>query len=187
MNRRPGAFERDESMDEPSEAFRAMIIEHLPRLRRFTRALTGNVADADDLAQSAVERALVKHRSFAPGSRFDAWMFRIARNLWIDGLRRAKVRGPTVDIDDAGWVAGSDGREVAETHIAAQKAVAAMTALPEAQRDVAALVLVEGLSYQEAADALEIPIGTVMSRLSRARKSLADALETPRAAQAGES
>lgn len=163
-------------MDQPSEAFREMIVELLPRLRRFARALTGNASDADDLAQSAVERALVNHGSFKEGSRFDAWMFRITRNLWIDGLRRARVRGPVLDPEDMGGIAGDDGRETAEVRIAAKQAVEAMTALPEAQRDVAALVLVEGFSYQETADALAIPIGTVMSRLSRARQSLADAL-----------
>jgi len=156
-----------------------MIVEHLPRLRRFARALTGNAADADDLTQSAIERGLINHQRFQVGTRFDSWMFRITRNMWIDGLRRARVRGPVVGLDVAESVVGTDGRQVVEVRLAARSAVAAMLALPEGQREVAALVLVEGLSYQETADALQIPIGTVMSRLSRARKTLADDLLGP--------
>lgn len=154
-----------------------MIVELLPRLRRFARALTRNMSDADDLAQSAVERALLRHRGFEPGTRFDAWMFRIARNLWIDHLRREAVRGVRAELDDEAL--GADGRDTVENRLAANSAVAAMVALPEGQREVAALVLVEGFTYQETADALEIPVGTVMSRLSRARAALADAILGP--------
>ncbi|MDZ4761837.1 MAG: RNA polymerase sigma factor [Alphaproteobacteria bacterium] len=137
--------------------------------------LTGAVADADDLTQSALERALTRQRLFTPGTRMDSWVFRIAQNLWIDQMRAKRSRGTHLDLEevDATGTIGED-HEMATDRIDIARTVAA---LPEEQRVVVGLVLVEGWSYQEAADMLKTPIGTVMSRLSRAREKIRAALD----------
>ncbi len=150
----------------------AEMLAHLPRLRRFAFALTGGGADADDLVQSAVEKALLRVDSFEPGTRMDSWMFKIAQNLWIDQMRKEKRRGPSVDLDDALDLAGEDGRKTVEQRAIVSDIQTAIQGLPENQRLVVAHVLVDGQSYQEAADNLEVPVGTLMSRLARARKTL---------------
>ena len=132
--------------------------------------LTGAVADADDLAQTALERALTRQHQFAPGTRLDSWVFRIAQNLWIDQARSRKSRGGHVELDEAH--AESRSEDMA-SRIDMTRTIAS---LPEDQRAVVGLVLVEGWSYQEAADILQTPIGTVMSRLSRARERIRVAL-----------
>ena len=159
------------------DAIRREIVALLPRLRRFGYALTGNMADGDDLVQATVERALSRIDQWQPGTRLDSWMFRIAQNMWRDRLRAQKVRGPTVDPADFQHVAGEDGNRVVEERLMLAKVRETIAQLPTEQREVVALVLVEGQSYQEAADMLSIPIGTVMSRLSRARKTLQKALQ----------
>ena len=153
----------------------ARIAAVIPRLHRFAWALTGSQADADDITQAALERALAHRRSFTAETRLEAWVIRVARNLWLDQLRRRKVRDVAVDPALLGAVAGDD----AQRRLEASEALRALHALPPGQREVAALVLVEGYSYQEAADALQAPIGTVMSRLARARQALADLLLGP--------
>ena len=144
----------------------------LPRLRRFALALTGRSAEADDLVQDTVERALRSLNRFTPGTRMDSWMFRIAQNLWIDRLRATKVRGGMVNLDEASN-AGFDGVRAAEAHTLLSATLRALGELPLEQREVVALVLIEGMPYREAADILEVPIGTVTSRLARAREALA--------------
>lgn len=150
------------------------LIALLPRLRRFARALARNDDEADDLVQSACERALRNRDSFVPGTRLDSWMCRIVQNLWIDRCRSAAGRAETVEIDDALDVAGSDGRAVTLSRLTLNEVRRRVRELPEEQRLVLALVTLEGLSYREAAERLAVPIGTVMSRLSRARRRLMD-------------
>lgn len=153
------------------------LIALLPRLRRFARALAGSPDRADDLVQSACERALRARDTFQPGTRLDAWMFRILRNVWIDAARRSGARGGEhAGLDEVAEQAGWDGRDVTETRLMLAKARAAIAALPPESREVVVLVCVEELSYREAAEVLEVPLGTVMSRLSRARVKLARAL-----------
>jgi len=144
----------------------------LPRLRRFALALSGRSADADDLVQDTVERALRNLDRFTPGTRLDSWMFRIAQNLWIDRLRANKVRAGTVNLDDAPD-ASVDGVRAAEAHALLSATLRALEELPQEQREVVALVLIDGMPYREAAEVLDVPIGTVTSRLARARDSLA--------------
>lgn len=159
-----------------TDAIRNEMIQMLPRLRAFGRSLTGVQDQADDLVQQTVERALRNIDSYAPGTRLDSWMFRIMRNIWIDGHRG---RRPTVSLDDVEALAplmGEDGRDVTENRIYLAQVAQAMDALPEEQRSVLMLVCVEGLRYREVAAALGIPEGTVMSRLSRGRMALAAAL-----------
>lgn len=148
------------------------LIALLPRLRRFARTLCHNRDTADDLVQGACEKALGAADRFVPGTRLDSWMYRILQNLWIDRCRSSAARGPHVDLDAALELQGSDGRQDTEAQLTLAKVRLAIAALPEEQRLVLALVSIEGLSYRDAAEQLGVPIGTVMSRLSRARSKL---------------
>lgn len=156
--------------------FARQLIDLLPRLRRFARALAGADA-ADDLVQSACERALRAQGTWQPGTRLDSWLFQIIRNLWIDGLRSRGRAGPREAIDDVPELIGDDGRRITEASLTLQNVRRAMGDLPPEQREVLVLVCVEELSYRETADVLSIPIGTVMSRLSRARRAVSLAMD----------
>jgi RNA polymerase sigma-70 factor (ECF subfamily) len=160
----------------PDQMTRQALIALLPRLRRFARVLTGSLADADDVVQASLEKAMLNWDQWQPGTRLDSWMFRIARNTWIDDRRRAHNRAAHDDIGAMIDLAGDDGVALAEAGDEARKVRAAVDRLPPDQRDVVALVMLEEFSYREAAEALDVPIGTVMSRLSRAKASLAKVL-----------
>lgn len=157
--------------DATSDTVRREMIALLPRLRRFAAALTGNLGDADDLVQDTVERALRNLERWQPGTRLDSWMYRIAQNLWIDTVR-AKRRRPVLDGDPPDAAVSIDGVRVAEAKLTFADTCRALAELPEEQRVVVALVLIEGLPYREVADLLGVPIGTVTSRLARAREAL---------------
>jgi len=159
-----------------SASFNDQLIAVLPRLRRFARGLTGTAADADDLVQAACERALTRTHQFQEGTRFDSWMFRIAQTMWIDQLRSRNIRKEASE--DEGMHVGSDEpvRRV-EARLALQEVRTALGALPPEQRAALLLVTVDGLSYKEAADVAEVPVGTIMSRLARARIALQAKLE----------
>jgi RNA polymerase sigma-70 factor (ECF subfamily) len=152
-----------------SDAVREGLIPLLPRLRRLARALAGPVADADDLVQIVLERALARAAQWRPDAALDRWVFAIARNAWRDELR---ARGRTQRL-----FAPEEAGEMAADRTSAQPAqqlelAMALAALPPDHREVVALVLVEGMSYSEAAELLEVPVGTVTSRLARARATL---------------
>ena len=155
-----------------SSEFDAGLVEMLPRLRRFAFALARDAADADDLAAQAAERALRSRDQWQTGTRLDSWVYRIARNLWIDEVRvrvrRAKVEMPP----EAGELVGHDPRAGTDAAIDLQRVMAAMGQLPDEQREVVALILIEGFGYREAAELLDLPIGTVSSRLVRGRTAL---------------
>jgi len=151
---------------------RSDIIALLPRLRRFACSLTGQVADADDVVQIAIERALGRLDQFQAGTRLDAWMFSIVRNAWIDEARSRARRGRTFVAAELGDDVGADGESAMHARLEAQDVWKAMQQLPEEQRETIALVYVEGLAYREAADVLGVPIGTVTSRLARGREAL---------------
>lgn len=155
--------------------FRRDLIQLLPKLRRFALALSGSAADAEDLVQAAVERALVNEAKWIPGSRLDSWMYKIVQNLWRDDLRSSRRKADP--LDTAAELRGEDGRAVAAARADLSDVRAAMLGLPEDQRAVLVLVVLDGMSYADAAAALNMPIGTVMSRLARARAALATALE----------
>lgn len=148
------------------------IIALLPRLRRFALTLTRHPDDGDDLVQLSVERALSRLHLWNEGTRLESWMFRIMQNLWIDELRARRSRGQRDADFDLDVIAGADGPKAMDARMALQETLAAVMALPEDQRAVILLVAVEGLSYRDAAEVLDVPIGTVMSRLSRARMTL---------------
>ncbi len=161
------------TMDASIETIRNQIAAHLPRLRRFAVSITGNRADADDLVQDTVERALRNLHQWQQGTRLDSWMFRIAQNLWIDATRARRARANVVHDPEAAENVAVDGARDAEARLTFADTVRAIGELPEDQRMVVALVLVDGMSYREAADALNVPIGTITSRLARARLALA--------------
>ena len=154
------------------QSFESDMIALLPRLRRFAHALARSSADADDLCQAAVERALKSRDQWQPGTRLDSWMYRIMRNLWIDETRARSRRSETFAPEEAGMHVGDDGARRAELQLEMTDLDRAMRRLPAEQREVIALVLVEGLAYKEAAAVLEVPIGTLTSRLSCGREAL---------------
>ncbi|WP_313706730.1 RNA polymerase sigma factor [Massilia sp.] len=141
----------------------------LPRLRRFARSITFHREDADDLVQVAMERALGRSEQFTEGTRLDSWMFRIVKNAWIDEVRSRVRRDQVFAPEEEGEQVGDDSAEAHHQRLAVQKA---MSLLSEEHRLVVGLVLVDGMSYKDAAEALEIPIGTLTSRLARAREAL---------------
>jgi RNA polymerase sigma factor (sigma-70 family) len=145
----------------------------LPRLRRFARAVTHHREDADDLVQIAVERALIRSEQWEAGTRLDSWIFRIMKNAWIDEIRGRTRRDRLFAPEEAGENVGDDFAQAHQQRIAIQKA---MSLLSEDHRLVIGLVLVDGLPYKEAAEVLEIPMGTLTSRLARARDALQELL-----------
>ena len=151
---------------------RTGIIALLPRLRRFAFALTRDLDLADDLVQETCTRALTHQDQWKPGTRLDSWMFKIAQNLWLDQRRSPRFRRETTLTADIELVAGEDGRRTTEGRLTLDDIVRRMAQLPREHQVLVALVCVEGMSYKEAAHHLGIPIGTVMSRLSAARKAL---------------
>lgn len=153
--------------------FSQQLVELLPRLRRFSLALTRSAPDADDLVQGVVERALAHREMFKPGTRLDSWLFRIAQNLWRDELRAHRRRAEP--IEDEGLV-GEDGRESFHRQLEVRDMAQQFDGLPEEQRLVLTLVVLDGMRYHEAAETLGVPVGTVMSRLARARGRLATAM-----------
>jgi RNA polymerase sigma-70 factor, ECF subfamily len=160
-----------EAGDPGRRPFTDRLIALLPRLRRFARGLTGAPAEADDLVQAACERALTRQHQFQEGTRFDSWMFRIVQTIWIDQLRARGVRKE--EAEEAGEQFGSDApvRRI-EARLALAEVRHAITRLPPDQRAALMLVTVEGLSYREAASVVGVPVGTIMSRLARARGAL---------------
>ena len=150
--------------------------ELLPRLRRFARALTRHPQDADDLVQLVIERALVRHAQWTPGSSLANWMLATMRNAWIDETRsrrrRAQVLVPENEAEDV-------GAAETDSEIELWSIQSALLRLPEEQRLAVALVLVDGCSYREAAQIMEVPTGTLMSRLARGRLALQRMLQDP--------
>lgn len=141
----------------------------LPRLRRFARNLTRDPHDADDLVQIAIERAIARADQRQPDTRLAGWVFKIVRNAWIDEVRARGRRNQIFAPEAAGEHMGADAIDQEVTLMSVQKA---MQKLPEEQRMAVILVLVEGLSYKEAAEVLDVPIGTLTSRLARGRETL---------------
>ena len=160
-------------MSNGTEEIGERIVGLLPRLRRFARSLSRNQHDADDLVQSAVERAWKNSGQLRPGANLGSWMFGIMKNAWIDDRRARGRRGEVPLPEDSG---SHPAVSAADTDSALWSVSEAMSKLPEDQRLAVALVLVEGMSYKEAAQVLEIPIGTLTSRLARGRTALATAL-----------
>jgi RNA polymerase sigma-70 factor, ECF subfamily len=170
-------------MSDSHEELRNEVVALLPRMRRFARTITRNREDADDLVQLAVERALMRLDQWEPGTRLDSWIFMIMKNAWIDEVR-SRVRRDAVFLpeeagENVGQAAGDWPADRQHVRMDVQRA---MEQLGEDQRMAVGLVLVEGLPYKEAAEVLGIPIGTLTSRLARARESLQAILAGPQGA-----
>jgi RNA polymerase sigma-70 factor, ECF subfamily len=155
-----------------AESFENAVVALLPNLRRFAISLCRNPTLADDLVQGTCEKAFTNKSSFQPGTRLDAWLFRILRNLWIDRLRKDKTEGQAEDIDEVVDLPEGTGDPAAETQLLLRQVSDIITNLPQVQREVVMLVCIEDLTYKEAAETLDVPIGTVMSRLARARQEI---------------
>jgi RNA polymerase sigma-70 factor, ECF subfamily len=152
-----------------SQNIHAQLVELLPRLRRFARNLTRDSHDADDMVQIALERALTRLDQWRRDARLDGWMFKIVRNAWIDEVRSRGRRAKIFLSEESGADVGVDTMDKQTTLLSVQ---AAMLRLSEEQRLAVSLVLIEGLPYKEAAEVLDIPIGTLTSRLARGRETL---------------
>jgi len=144
----------------------------LPRIWRYSLALTGRRPLADDLVQSVCVRALERADQFQPGTHLDRWLFRLAHNIWISDMRKDVVRKGQgmVSVDEVDLV---DHSQNSEANLERRDIMLSVFRLPEAQRQTVVLVYVEGYSYKEASEILNIPLGTVMSRLAAARATLA--------------
>ena len=168
------------------ERIRSQMVALLPRLHRFALLLTGSRADADDLVQATCERAITRLNAWMPGTALDRWLFKIAHNLHrnqrrdhANRLRLVQAHGETQEFME-------DGARRAEAWTELGEVRERVLGLPEEQRTALMLVAVEGMSYQEAADMLEVPIGTVTSRLARARDALRRDLAAPALGQVAE-
>lgn len=150
------------------------ITELLPGLRRFAYSLTGSMADADDLLQNTVERILT--RDMPSDVDLTKWAFRICRNVWIDECRARKVRRDATEHPELSDGQVTDGEHQTTKEIEWSRVDSAMSRLPEDQRQIISLVAIQGMPYKMVAEILEVPKGTVMSRLARARAALSEAL-----------
>lgn len=176
MSRSPDQHDsRDSGRDgtaSPPLSFDAQILALLPQLRRYSRSLTRSDTESEDLLQDCVEKALVNKAQWR-GANIRAWAYRIMTNLHLNA-RRAVARRPSVGIEEAETIATS---ALPSDPLARNRLVQALDVLPKEARALLMLVAVEGHSYQEVADLLGIPVGTVMSRLSRARQMLRQKLQ----------
>jgi RNA polymerase sigma-70 factor (ECF subfamily) len=154
------------------DAVGAGLPEHLVRMWRYALVLSGNRDTAEELVQAACLRALERSHQFTPGTRLDRWVFSIVHSIWLNEVRSRKVRLGQ-GLVDADAVLVFDGLKYTEANISARQVLREVQELPEAQRETVFLVYVEGMTYREAAELLEVPIGTIMSRLAAARGKLA--------------
>lgn len=163
-----------------SPQFGESLVMLLPQMRRFARGLARDAADGDDLCQATIERALKSSHQWQEGTRLDAWVYRIMRNIWIDESRSRSRRAQTFAPEEEGETVGTPGDAAIEAHAEMAHVDRAMALLPPDQREAVMLVLVEGFAYKEAAEIIGCPMGTLTSRLVRGREALMRALgETP--------
>lgn len=165
-------------MGQGDNRFRIELRALIPRLRRFGHAITGSAEDGDDLVQDALEKALSHEEQYREGTRLDSWMYRIMQNAWIDRRRTAARQRQVVQpMSEDIHAVSEDGRDAFEAKISLRQVREMMARLHPDERSVLALVSIDGLTYVQAAEALGIPIGTVMSRLARARSKLLQMFE----------
>lgn len=173
MKRVPGGF--------TVEQLQAQI----PRLRRYARALTGSREAADDLTQDTLERAWSKRALWRADTNLRAWLFKVMHNVFVNGVKRARPMASLEALIEDGAAEAVAAQASAETGAALRDMRSALAQLPAEQREVVLLVGLEQLTYAEAAQVLEVPIGTVMSRLSRGRERLRQLLEEGAAGRGG--
>jgi RNA polymerase sigma-70 factor (ECF subfamily) len=167
----------EEEIDDPNPTDRRPagsptpeITEHVVALRRYARALAGNSSDADDLVQECLARVLAQMRAWRPVRDLRAYLFATLHNVFIDGSRRRRAASLEIPIEDAAASIVIPANQMLRLEI--RDLLGALAEIPSEQREVVLLVGLEGMSYLEAANALGVPIGTVMSRLSRGREAL---------------
>lgn len=148
----------------------------LPRLKKFALTLTRSRSEMDDLVQATCERALTRVRQWDPETRLDSWMYRIMQSIWFNELRARNVRERYAEVEQAELISAGNA-QVAELHVLLRRVEEEMFRLPEEQHMVLRLVYINGMTYSEVAEAESIPLGTVMSRLARARLTLMQRLE----------
>lgn len=156
--------------------FRNDLVRELPYLRRFARGLCGDAALADDLVQDCVERALVKSHLYDPARPLRAWLYAVLRNIFVSNWRRNAKFNNAKDISDLEGLEGSVQPEQ-ESNFSVALITEALDTLPTQHREVLVLISLEEVSYKEASEIIGVPIGTIMSRLSRARAHLQNILE----------
>jgi len=156
--------------------FRSRLTAEIPYLRRFARALAGDAALADDLVQDCLERALAKEHLYDPARQLRAWLYAILRNIHVSGLRR---KGRARVVKTVEELAPEEEAVVGdqEDHAAIRSIAEALDRLPDLHREVILLVALEDMSYREVAEIVGVPVGTVMSRLSRGRAALRGLLD----------
>ncbi|SDB06863.1 RNA polymerase sigma factor [Bauldia litoralis] len=162
----------------PHDAVKQGLGDHLARLWRYGLVLSGSRDMAEDLVQATCLRALERAHQFTPGTRLDRWLMTILHRTWLNELRAARYRRGE-GLVDAESVLVFDGARAIEANISAAQVLNQVQALPEAQRETVFLVYVEGFTYREAAETLDVPIGTVMSRLAAARAKLSNPESNP--------
>ena len=158
--------QRDGRLEKPQQ----LIVDQIPALRRYARALTGERHAADELVQDCLERAWSRFYLWEPGTDVRAWLFTIMHNLYANAVRKAKRTPAHVSLAEQDHMSSMQSN--AEAGIEVANLVEALAYLPDTQREVLLLVSLEGLTYEEVSRVLGIPVGTVMSRLSRAREHL---------------
>jgi RNA polymerase sigma-70 factor (ECF subfamily) len=152
------------------ESERAQLEAHIPALRSFSQSLTRDPVEADDLVQDSLERAIAKWDLFEPGTNLQAWLFTICRRLFLNKVRQNANRGPTMEYEDQRCDRPSRATQEVSMHF--EQVREAFDRLPMNDRVILSLITIEGLKYEEAAALLKVPVGTVRSRLSRARDKL---------------
>jgi RNA polymerase sigma-70 factor (ECF subfamily) len=163
---------------EPQDALERALVSHVAGLRRYARALIGNGGDAEDLVQESLARALGRLKPWRPVRDLRAYLFAVLHNLYVDEYRSKRASPPTVDIDNVLHHPAAPPDQ--ERRLELRDLARGLACLPDEQREVVLLVGLEGLSYAEVARVLDIPIGTVMSRLSRARAHLRELVQARR-------
>jgi RNA polymerase sigma-70 factor, ECF subfamily len=156
--------------------FARLLEEQIPRLRRYARALTRDAIRADDLVQSSLVRAIAKQHLWEEGTNLRAWLFTIMHNQHVNQVRSSIREGVTVDLEDA---PAMTAEPVATTRLELRDLERALAKLPTEQREVILLVGLEGMAYEEVAEVLGVPVGTVRSRLSRGRDALRQLMGMP--------
>ncbi len=164
--------------------FKRQLVEQIPVLMRFATALTGNISTAEDLLQDSLERVLSRRHLWDQSRSLKTWLFTIMRNIYIDRYRRNKNSPSFEPLNPDSDIQGVSPSH--DEHLATHELNAALTQLPLEQREVILLVGLEGLGYKEVSDILNVPLGTIMSRLHRARQQLRQALFLEQPAELGE-
>ncbi|MGK0271929.1 MAG: RNA polymerase sigma-70 factor (ECF subfamily) [Cocleimonas sp.] len=160
-------------MSNAKTTFNSSLLELLPRLKRYATVLAVIPESRDDLLQSTLERAIKKQDQWQQGSHLDRWLFTIMSSIWKNEIRSRVVRQGNGLSDEIDSLIDTSAENKRERTFLYEQVFKEVMLLPENQREAILLVYIEGLKYQQAADVLEIPLGTLMSRLARARVSLA--------------